>query len=280
MLYRYQPIVVFLVFMSLFYLSPQVCADSIMSKEKEVVVIGVAPFMSPLALVKRFTPLRIYLSDLLEKEVILETSTEANAFLERTRNGRYNYILTSPTFAMKAQQSGGYKVLLMQQDKLVGRFVVLNSSPIKELAELNGKVIGVPPKIGFLGQVVRPTLVNKFHPEQHSIKVVHFRSHIDSVLALKNGAIDASLIAGFMEQHIIAKGINIRVIDSTEEFPGLAFLSLVNEDVKEQEIIKDALIKLDKNKEGRELLKKISMSSFREMQSGEFDFIKKYFASH
>lgn len=250
--------------------------DKAGSENYDTIVIGVAPFMSPLALVKRFAPLRVYLTELLGKRVVIETATLASDFLERSLKGRYDFILTSPTFALKAKESGKYKVLLVQKNKLMGRIVVLNESPIRKLSDLNGKLLGAPPKIGFLGQIVEPYLKKSAHPDKHSIKVIHFRNHIDSILALRDRGIDASFITGFMQQHFVDKGINVREIARTEEYPGLTFMSLISRQEKTSEKVKNALIELDQNKKGKWLLKDISLSPFRVMEPDELEQVREY----
>ena len=69
-------------------------------------VFGIAPFMSPLALLKRMAPLRDYLSKILGRPVRIETATDASEFTKRTLEGRYHFVLTNPTFSLLTEEKG------------------------------------------------------------------------------------------------------------------------------------------------------------------------------
>ena len=161
--------------------------------QEETIVFGVAPFMSPLALVKRMSPLRDYLSQILGRPVVIETASHAGEFLQRSINGRYDYILTNPGFALKTYDSGKFLLLVTQKSKLKGQIVVMHESGIMKVNDLVGKTVGSPPKIGFLGQVIAPFVAGLGLIDENAIDIVYFHSHKDSVLALIDRTVDAVL---------------------------------------------------------------------------------------
>ena len=170
-------------------------------------LFGIAPFMSPLALVKRMAPLRDYLSERLGITVTIETSTDAKEFTQRTLNGRYDFVLTNPTFSLMALDRGNFQIIATQKQKLAGYFITLNNSPIETIDDLAGKKVGAPPKIGFMGQLITPYLNNIDFPEQNRPEIIHFNSHNAAVSALRLGDTNATLIVNFMEKHLRKKGL-------------------------------------------------------------------------
>ena len=87
------------------------------------ILLGIAPFMSPLALARRMAPLRDYLARSLKQPVIIETSTDATEFVQRSLSGRYDILLTNPPFALAALEEGHYHLLVTQKGSMVGEVV-------------------------------------------------------------------------------------------------------------------------------------------------------------
>lgn len=243
---------------------------------EETIIFGVAPFMSPLALVKRMTPLREYLSEILNRPVIIETASEASEFLQRSINDRYDYILTNPSFALKTYDSGKYLLLVTQKSKISGQIVVLNKSEIMSINDLAGKIIGSPPKVGFLGQMIGPFFNKLGLINEKSVKIIYFHSHNDSILALIDKTVDAVVVAGFMEKQLISKNIRIREIVRTKEYPGLTMLSSNRRSADEIERVKQAMLVLTDTENGKRLLGGIALPPFVEVGASDLEVVRKY----
>ena len=239
-------------------------------------VFGIAPFMSPTSLVKRMAPLRKYLSESTGLEIAIETATTASVFTERTLEGRYDLVFTNPTFALMAMDKGGFKLIATQKKKLAGHFVVMEKSKIKKLKDLEGKLLGAPPKVGFLGQLVKPHLDKSGLDKNKLPEIKYFKSHKDVIAALRFGEIDASFIAGFMEKSLLKKGHPIRRIHRTGEYPGMTMLA--KNEMKQElvNIITMSLFELDKNEKGKNVLKKISMPGFKKINMKQLEIVRPY----
>lgn len=237
---------------------------------------GVAPFMSPLALLKRLAPLRQYLSDTISHEVVIETAPDAKEFARRSVEGNYDIILTNPTFATMVVDAGQYRLLLTQEKSLSGVLVVMENSAINSVDDLAGKTIGTPPRVGFLGQLAKPYIHDIGLKGDRAAVLKPFHSHNDSTAALRIGKIDASFIAGFMKQHLIDKGMKIREISRSPTFPGLTLLAHNRLASPVMDNIQGALLRLGESEVGQKLLKKISMSRFRTIEPAELDVVRPY----
>lgn len=239
-------------------------------------VFGVAPFMSPLALVKRLAPLRRYLSERTGHKLSIETAADARTFSEQTVKGRYDIVLTNPTFAAIALDSGNHRLLASQAKSLYGMLVVRKNSGYQNIGQLAGKTIGSPPEVGFLGQLIQPYLASVGLKGDRAARVKYFHSHNDSTTALRIGKTDAAFIAGFMWQHLVSKGYEIRELARSPEFPGLVVLSSdkIRQDISDD--IKQALLELGSDDDSRQVLKKISMPRFREIEPAELDVVRPY----
>ena len=239
-------------------------------------VFGIAPFMSPLALAKRMAPLRAYLSSTLGHKVVIETTTDADEFARRTNSMRYDFVLTNPSFALMALDTGNFSIVGSQKKKLAGHFVVMETSPIQTINELGGKRIGTPPEAGFMGQLVKPYLATIDFNNEKFPEITHFHSHNDAISALRLGKSDASLIVSFMEKHLISKGLKIRTIHKTEGFPGMTVLAKNTMDPELFNKLQQSLYTLDQSDKGKQVLKKITMSGYQSLQQDELESVRPY----
>lgn len=242
----------------------------------ERLVFGIAPFMSPLALVKRMAPLRDYLSQEMGVEVVIETTNDATEFGKRSLSGKYDFVLTNPTFSLMALDQGGFQIVASQKKKLTGHFVVLEDSKINHIDDLKGLQVGCPPKVGFMGQLISPYLKSNFFSEKEMPRITYFHSHKDAISALRLKNIDATLIVNFMEKHLIAKNIPIRTIHKTDKYPGMTIIASNTLSSELFNRLKDSLFKIDQTDSGRQILKQISMSGYESLDKNELEKIRPY----
>lgn len=241
-------------------------------------VFGIAPFMSPMALVKRMAPLRDYLSEALGVEVIIETSNDAEEFVKRTLAGRYHFVLTNPVFSLRAMDQGDFQLLASQHRLMAGYFVVMEDSPIREVHDLAGRLVGAPPKVGFLGQLIMPLLESMHFPRSNMPRVKYFHSHNDAVAALRLGETDASFIVSFMEPHLLARGIPIRTIYRSRAYPGLSVLAHKRMSRQHTDRLQESLISMHRNIQGKRVLQTMSMPAFRSIEKDELESVRPYLA--
>ena len=239
-------------------------------------IFGVAPFMSPVALVKRLAPLRNYLSQSINQTVIIETTKTAKDFVPKTISRQFDFIMTSPSFALKVVDSGLYDLKLTQARPLVGHIVVLVDSPIMTIDDLANKKIGTPPETGFLGQLSHSYFERLGLKKKKAVTVQHFHSHNDAISALRLGETQASFIADFMEKHINDHGVKIKTIARSRQYPGLTVLTSTKLEAGVANKITDALLKLGENEKGHKLLQQISLSGFRPINGNELEKVRPY----
>ena len=241
---------------------------------KEILIFGVAPFMSSLALVKRMAPLRDYLSDKLGYTIVLETATQAEEFMKRTINGRYDFVMTSPTFALLAMDTQKFNLIASQSRELTGKLIVLMDSPYNNLKDLEGKIIGAPPRVGFLGQLAETFIASLGMNEAPQIK--YFHSHNDAISALRRKEIDATLIAGFMDKTLAKKGVHVRTLVQTPDFPGMSILTGVEMNDQTKLALKKVLIEMSEDVSGLKVLQEISFPPFEHMEVKELERVRPY----
>lgn len=82
---------------------------------------------------------------------IARTAPESNAAIAA---GEYDFVYSNTIF-LPATSAPGYQVILRPQaDAISAQIVTLEASPVKTLADLEGKVVGFPSKAAFVGYAV------------------------------------------------------------------------------------------------------------------------------
>jgi phosphonate transport system substrate-binding protein len=82
---------------------------------------------------------------------ITRTAPESNAAIAR---GEYDFVYSNTIF-LPATSAPGYQVILRPYtDAITGQIVALEDSPVKQLADLKGQVVGFPSKAAFVGYAV------------------------------------------------------------------------------------------------------------------------------
>lgn len=251
------------------------------SVKRDEFVLGIAPVMSPVALYKRFAPLRDYLSQEMKREVIIELNSSVEQLIERTDAGRYDMVLTGPNFALRAFDSGLYLPGVIPGKLTTAVLLVNSSSSIKTIEQLKGKVISTPRKRGALGIIAGAFFMAHGFTKEELPKIKYYSSHNAAFMAMHNGDVDAAFIAEFGYRHLLANGSSLSIVEigRTKPFPGLSLIisKRLSDELREKVII--SIVKLGQSDQGKMILKKIAFPPFRRYSVDEFESIRQYMNS-
>jgi phosphonate transport system substrate-binding protein len=170
-------------------------------------------------------------------------------------------------------RSKGRIELLVQPeflDDLEYRCVVIvrSQSPHKTLADLRGQVMAFTDPESNTGCLVpSATLVNRgFSPQSFFRKIIFTGSHDRSILAVAVGAVDVAAVDALIWRSAIRRDPSltqrVRVIWQSEEFgpPPIVVPKSLPRDLADA--LRDALLALDKDQEGKDILKEIGIRRF------------------
>lgn len=114
--------------------------------ETEPLRIGIMPFNSALALLRTHQPLREYLQRNLKRPVELYTSSDYITYLNEALEQRFDILIAGPHFGVMAVDQG-YVALYRYRATLQPILVVRADSPVKTVADLRGKRIGLSSRL-------------------------------------------------------------------------------------------------------------------------------------
>jgi len=232
---------------------------------------AILPFLSPIALTKRFAPLRNYLAEKLGKDVVIVTTSSFETFIERTANDEYDFILTAPHFTVMALDSGKYEVKAVYLKMLQAYIVVRNDSMVNSVSDLAGKSIGVPPVKAIMTMAGIQYMENQGVKEQRGAHYKPYKSHNAAMLATVSGEVDAAIASNFQVLNQIKKGQPLRIVGETRTYPGMGLLAAKRLPDKIKDMFQKTLITMTQDDKGKEVLKEIRYPGFRKTNNEEFE---------
>lgn len=245
-------------------------------KQKQALTLGMLPFMSPIAMVKRFSPLIRYLEKQTGQPIRLVSASNYPKFIRRTSQGRYDIVITAPHFVVKALDSGRYEVHAAYLNPLSAQLVVHMESHIRHVGELSRKVIALPPPEAIITTIGRDMLYRHGLKGNDAPLYKNYGSHNAAYQAVIAHEASAAIISVNVLRGAIKKGAPLVPIAKSRDFPGLGILTSRSLPQDLQVKIIQTLIRMRSTPEGKAVLRKIAYPGYRHADASEFEALRKY----
>ena len=243
---------------------------------EQALVFGLLPVESPVALFKRFAPLRDYLVDQVHETIVLETARDFPEYARRTAARRYDIAFIAPHMVLPALDSGHYELAATFIKPLRSVIVVAETSPIKTLQDLAGKRVATPPPQAIVTRVGIDYLQQQGVLEHETTRLSTYRSHNAAYSAVLAGEADAAMIANFIYQKARKLKLPLRQVGESKAFPGMAILLTTDLPEPTRAAIKQAFIGMIHRPRGRSLLKAISQPGYQEADVAQFQVLRPF----
>lgn len=206
-----------------------------MAGEKTELTLGVFPYVSAVQLAAFHTPLKDYLAKSLQRPVSLVTAPDFESFVERTRQGQYDIIITAPHLGRLAETRDGYKRLATTGHTVQGIFLTRKASTIQKIEDLRGKSVMIAQRVSIIYQMAEQLLREKGLVPGESVTIIETRTHNNAMHAPLRGEADAS-VTGTLLWRVLGEEQKdqMRVIGTTDEAPG--FLLMANQRLPKQDV--------------------------------------------
>lgn len=217
---------------------------SAMASEKTPLTLGVFPYVTPVQLAAFHAPLKDYLAESLQRPVTLVTAPDLNSFVDRTREGQYDIVITAPHLGRLAETRDGYKRVVQTSHTVQGFFLARKDSNIQKIKDLKGKTVMIAQKVSIVYQMAEHTLRENGLVPGESVTIIETRTHNNAMLAPLRGEADAS-VTGKLLWYVLddERKDQMRVIGTSAEAPG--FLVMAHPRLATQDIEKIKKLLLD-----------------------------------
>ncbi len=240
---------------------------------------GVFPYVSPGQLLEFHTPLKTYLEHQLKRPVDLVTAPDFVEFMERTRKGEYDLVLTAPHMGRLAETRDGYQRLVMTGHDVTGIFLVRQDSEIRQIADLKGKTLMVAQPISVIYQMTVAHLRKHGLEPGRDLTLIDTKTHNNALYAPARHEADASVTGILLwSKAEPALRAQLREIGHTDTVPG--FLILAHERLGPATIkqLQKLLLAYPDTEEGRAYFSATDLKSFRRVDDKTMKALDPYTA--
>ncbi|WP_217647447.1 phosphate/phosphite/phosphonate ABC transporter substrate-binding protein [Amphritea atlantica] len=241
--------------------------------DADTLTFGVVPQQSAKRLAQLWTPIFNYLSEKTGETIRFSTAHDIPTFEKRLLAGEYDIAYMNPYHYTVFHQVPGYQALAKQKDKRIqGIVVVRKDSPLTELAELNGQTLAFPSPAAFAASIVPRAQMGL---EGIHITPKYVSSHDSVYLGVSRGFFVAG--GGVMRTfNNIAPEVKaqLRVLWRTPTYTPHAIAVHPRINAETVAKLRNALLAMNDDPEGRALLKAINFQGIETAQDSDWDDVR------
>jgi phosphonate transport system substrate-binding protein len=240
-------------------------------------VFGVFPNMTAKQIVENYRPLTDALEKDLQRRVVVYSARDFKTFVERTRAGEYDILLTAPHLAWLARQDVGYRPLLKYTQPVRGLLVVKASSPFYAPDELRGHTIATADNLAVAVLAMESELTRVGLRRNVDYRTTDAGTHNNAVTQLTNGRTDAAILG--LHPYLLLppdQRSQLRVLAETPPLSSLMFLTHPRMRDREAMAVRRALLDFAASPEGRDFMKKGGYGGFATVDGNELHAFRPY----
>jgi phosphonate transport system substrate-binding protein len=240
-------------------------------------VFGAFPNLTARQIVEVYRPLANVLEKRLQRRVVVYSARDFRTFVERTRQGEYDILLTAPHLAWLARQDVGYRPLLKHVQPVRGLLVVKADSPFHAPDALRGRTIATADALAVTVLAMRAEL--EAYGLKHAIdyRTIDSGTHTNAVMQLINGRTDAAILGRHPYKVIRPElRLQLRVLAETPPLSSLMYLTHPRLRDDEAMAIRQALLDFAATPEGRAFIQRGGCGGFTDVDGRELRAFRPY----
>jgi len=256
---------------SLFALRP------VWAGEATPLILGIFPNTTAKQIVETYRPLANALEKSLQRRVEIYSAPNFKAFVERTRQGEYDLLLTAPHFAWLARQDAGYRPLLKYTEPVRGLLVVKSSSAYREVDGLRGRTIAIPDPLAVIALALQAELAENGLKTGSDFRTLNAGTHVNAAMQVIKGRADAAMV-GQLPFLLFPPEVRKQLHVLLETPPLSSLTYLVHPRIREAEVlaIRKSLLAFAATPAGRAFLKKGGFGGFSALSGDELNAFRPY----
>lgn len=238
---------------------------------------GVFPNLTARQIVETYGPLADTLERQLRRPVAIFSARDFKTFVERTRLGEYDILLTAPHLAWLARQEAGYRPLLKYAQPVRGLLVVKNDSPYDRPAALRGRTIATADPVAVAVLAVKAELASDGLRQGVDYRSIDSGTHLNAVMQLVNGRADAAVV-GLHPYNLVPSETRrqLRILLETPPLSSLMYLTHPRLRDAEAEAVRAALRDFAATAEGQAFMKSGGYGGFADVDGTELQAFRPY----
>jgi len=237
---------------------------------------GVFPYVAPRVIEKIYSPIGTEFSLVLKKDIHFLTTSSYRKFMNNLNLQMYDIVFVQPFDYVEIADKYGYRPLATRDKKLPALLVVKGDSKIKAVANLRGKIIGLPPKVAAISYLVKNYLKQNGLTPGKDVQIKHFRSHGSCMHNVLVGSVAACGTAPPAVRVFQSRmKVKLKVIAKTPGISNSLFAVHPRVSKKQIELLRKAILSWPKSEKGRELLKGAKVNAFIDVSDAQYNDVRK-----
>lgn len=235
---------------------------------EEPLRLGVIPYLSTRALMGFYEPVRVALESRLGRRVVLETAADYPTFHQRTLAREYDIAISNPVYGRIAQKESGYTPVARAATNLTPLLIVPAASPLKDVAGLSGKTVGITDKTATITQVGQEYLRRS---GVRDVTYVVTKTHTNSIAFLERGEVDAAISSvTALKQTAAAARAQVRVLHEIgSRVPPVIYLLAPGRAGLTPRILTEALLDFARSEAGKRYVEALGHENIVPLAEGD-----------
>ena len=240
-------------------------------------IFGVFPNMTAKQTLEIYEPLAKQMEKHLRRRVIIYTARDFKTFVERTRQGDYDILLTAPHLAWLARQDAGYRPLLKYSQPTRGLLVVKSTSPYRTPDDLRGRDIATPDPLAVVTLAVQAELAAHGLRRNVDYQTMDYGSHLNAAMQVINGRSAAAML-GLHPFLLLPPQVRQQLQVLIESAPLSSLMYLTHPRLRDREAnaIRRALLDFAATPEGKDFMRHGGYGGFTAVDGSELRAFRPY----
>jgi phosphonate transport system substrate-binding protein len=245
--------------------------------EAPPLVLGIFPNTTAKQIVETYRPLANALEKTLQRRVEIYSAPNFKSFVDRTRQGEYDLLLTAPHLAWLARQDAGYRPLLKYAEPVRGLLVVKSSSSYREADALRGRTIAIPDPLAVIVLALQAELAESGLKSGSDFRILNADTHVNAAMQVVKGRADAAMV-GQLPYLLFPPEVRKQLHVLLETPPLSSLTYLTHPRIREADVraIRKGLLAFAATAEGRAFLKKGGFGGFSPLDGNELNAFRPY----
>ncbi len=248
-------------------------AGKVGAAEKRTITFGIVPQQAASKLAKLWVPILSYINERTGYHLQFKTAPNIPEFEKRCAEGKYDIAYMNPYHYTVFNRIPGYIAFAKQKNKRIrGIVVVRNDSDISSLSELSGKEIAFPAPAAFAASVLPRA---RLTADKIPFTPTYVASHDSVYRSVARGLFSAG---GGIERTFnnVAPDVRkqLKILWTTESYTPHAFAALPRINAEVVDAISNALVEMDRDPKGKELLKGINFEGLEIAKDEDWNDIR------
>jgi len=240
-------------------------------------IFGVFPNMTAKQTLEIYEPLAKQMEKHLRRRVIIYTARDFKTFVERTRQGDYDILLTAPHLAWLARQDAGYRPLLKYSQPTRGLLVVKSTSSYRTPDDLRGRDIATPDPLAVVTLAVQAELAAHGLRRNVDYQTMDYGSHLNAAMQVINGRSAAAML-GLHPFLLLPPEVRQQLQVLIESAPLSSLMYLTHPRLRDREAnaIRRALLDFAATPEGKDFMRHGGYGGFTAVDGSELRAFRPY----